>query len=65
MAWCDTKYRLLREKLGRRQNFFDDIRTLTRYMIFESWSHLTDFMIRGLELESKLEAELGFKGDTS
>lgn len=31
-------------------------RALTRYMVFESWHHLMDFMIRGLELEARLEA---------
>lgn len=39
----------------RRQTFFDDIRTLTRYMVFESWHHLMDFMVRGLDLDSKLD----------
>ena len=52
MEWGDVKYGLLRETLGRRETFFDDIRALTRYMIFESWTHLMDFMIRGLEVES-------------
>ena len=55
--WCDDKYALLRQALVRRQTFFEDMRALTRYMVFESWDHLMDFMIRGLALESK--------GDTS
>ncbi len=55
MQWCDDKYALLRQTLVRRQTFFDDIRALTRYMVFEHWHHLMDFMIRGLELESKLD----------
>jgi Transposase DDE domain len=58
LEWCDEKYALLRKTLARRQTFFDDIRALTRYMVFESWHHLMDFMIRGLELEDKLEAQL-------
>jgi len=57
LAWCDDKYALLRKTLARRQTFFDDIRTLTRYMVFKSWQHLMDFMIRGLELEDELDAE--------
>jgi hypothetical protein len=31
------------------------MRALTRYLVFESWHHLMDFMIRGLKLESKLD----------
>jgi len=26
-----------------------------RYMVFDSWHHLMDFMITGLELEPKLD----------
>jgi len=58
MQWRDDQYALLRQTLVRRQTFFDDIRALTRYMVFESWHHLMDFMIRGLELESKLALKL-------
>ena len=58
LQWCDDKYALLRQVLARRQTFFDDMRALTRYMVFESWHHLMDFMIRGLELESKLKPTL-------
>lgn len=58
LQWCDAKYALLRQVLARRQTFFDDIRALTRYMVFESWYHLMEFMIRGLDLESKLEPPL-------
>ena len=55
LAWGDDKYALLRKTLARRQTFFDDIRALTRYMVFTSWQHMMDFMIRGLELDSKLD----------
>ena len=55
LEWSDAPYALVRQKLVRRQTFFDDIRTLTRYMVFESWSHLMAFMVAGLELESELE----------
>jgi len=64
LAWCDDQYALIRQVLARRQTFFDDIRALTRYIVFESWPHLMDFMIRGLELEARLEAKLGTKLDT-
>ena len=46
----DEKYRLLRETLAVRKTFFNDIRALTRYMLFESWEHLLSFMLEGLEL---------------
>jgi len=55
LEWGDAKYALLRQVLARRQTFFDDIRALTRYMVFDSWHHLMDFMIRGLKLEAKLD----------
>jgi hypothetical protein len=46
----DEKYRLLRKTLAVRKTFFNDIRALTRYMLFESWEHLLNFMLEGLEL---------------
>lgn len=58
LEWSDEPYALVRQELARRQTFFDDLRALTRYMVFESWPHLMTFMIRGLELESKLESKL-------
>ncbi|MGG6268866.1 ISNCY family transposase [Leptolyngbya sp. AN03gr2] len=47
----DDKYRLLRQHLPTRKTFFDDLRALTRYLLFENWDHLLTFMIEGLELE--------------
>lgn len=47
----DVKYRLLRQELGPRRTFFNDIKTLTRYLYFDSWQHLLDFMIKQLELD--------------
>lgn len=55
LEWSDATYALLRRVLARRQTFFDDIRALTRYMVFDSWHHLMAFMIRGLELDPKLD----------
>lgn len=46
----DKLYRLLRETLAVRQTFFNDLRALTRYMLFESWEALFRFMAEGLEL---------------
>lgn len=65
LEWSDPKYALLRQVLVRRQTFFDDIQTLTRYMVFSSWQHLMDFMIGGLELESKLDPDLRSPPNTS
>jgi len=55
LEWSDAKYALLRKVLARRQTFFHDIQALMRYMVFDSWGHLMDFMIRGLELESQVD----------
>ena len=65
LAWSDDKYALLRQVLGRRQTFFHDIQALTRYMVFDHWDHLMDFMLRGLELESRLAPQPAPKRDTS
>jgi hypothetical protein len=46
----DAKYRLLRQTLVSRKTFFDDLRALTRYMCFASWTHLLNFMLQGLEV---------------
>jgi hypothetical protein len=32
-------------------SFFNDIQTLTRYLYFDSWDHLLDFMLKQLELD--------------
>ncbi len=47
-----VKYRLLRASLPTRQTFFDDIRALTRYLCFESFEALLDFMLEGLEIDA-------------
>ena len=47
----DTRYKQVREELGTRQTFFDDIRALMRYQLFDSWEMLLEFMAVGLELE--------------
>jgi transposase len=44
-------YRLLRETLSVRRTFFNDLKALTRYIVFDSWGSLFAFMIDGLELE--------------
>jgi hypothetical protein len=47
----DQRYQRLREHLAVRQTFFNDVQTLTRYLCFDSWDHLLDFMLRQLELD--------------
>jgi hypothetical protein len=55
LEWSDDQYALLRQVLARRQTFFHDIQALMRYMVFDHWDHLMDFMIRGLELKSQFD----------
>lgn len=43
-------YRLLRETLSVRRTFFNDLRALTRYVVFTDWDSLFAFMLDGLEL---------------
>ncbi len=47
----DEVYRRIREELGRRDNFFNDVRALTRYWLFDSWRNLLRFMFVQLEIE--------------
>jgi hypothetical protein len=61
----DVTYALLRQVLARRQAFFEDVRALMRYMVFENWQHLLEFMIRGLDLGSRLKPPSAPKLDTS
>jgi hypothetical protein len=35
-----------------------NIQALMRYMVFDSWEHLLDFMLRGLELELPVNTQL-------
>jgi len=41
---------LLRETLAVRRTFFNDLKALTHYIVFESWEALFKFMLDGLEL---------------
>lgn len=52
----DEKYQLLRAHLPTRKTFFNDLRALTRYLVFDSWDHLLTFMIQGLELDLPLNS---------
>ncbi len=50
LEFTDGNYRLVRSAVGARRKFFEHIRTLTTYLHFESWDHLMDFLLRGLEI---------------
>jgi hypothetical protein len=41
----DSPYQQIRQRLGTRQRFFNDLRALTFYLVFESWQHLIAFML--------------------
>ena len=41
----DTSYQQIRQQRGTRKGFFQDILTLTKYLLFSSWQHLIDFML--------------------
>ena len=47
---CDEPYRRVRAELATRQTFFHDVQALTRYLYFDSWQTLIDFMFTRLEL---------------
>lgn len=50
LEYIDQCYRLLRAELPSRKTFFDDVRALTRYLCFESWQQMLEFMLQGLEI---------------
>jgi hypothetical protein len=41
----DASYQRIRQQRGTRKGFFQDILTLTKYLLFDSWQHLIDFML--------------------
>lgn len=47
----DTRYRLIRSTLPRRDRFFHDLKALTQYFLFDNWDALLRFMLDGLDLE--------------
>jgi hypothetical protein len=51
LSLTSVHYQLIRQELGTRRTFFDDLRTLTRYFFFTSWSQLLDFMASQLEVQ--------------
>ena len=49
LEWMDDNYQLLRKQLPSRKRLFNDIRTLTSYLCFDSWQTLIEFMLRSFE----------------
>jgi hypothetical protein len=47
-------YQAVRRELGARRTFFDDLRTLTRYLYFPDWQCLLTFMYHQLDLPPEL-----------
>jgi hypothetical protein len=47
----DAQYLQIRQALGARRTFFNDVRALMRYLIFPDWGSLLTFMFNQLELE--------------
>ena len=50
LSFTDKNYRLIRASLPTRKTFFEDLRALTRYMLFADWDTLMHFMMNGLEI---------------
>ena len=48
----DEQYRAIRQTLGTRQRFFQDLEALLVYFQFESWEAVLSFMFKGLELDT-------------
>ena len=46
----DERYQAMRQKRGTRKGFFQDICSLTKYLLFDSWQGLIDFMLEGESL---------------
>lgn len=48
LDWLDASFVQLRERVACRRRLFDDIRALTTYAYFPSWSAMIEFMILSL-----------------
>lgn len=45
LQWVDKPYQQIRRQRGTRKGFFQDILSLIKYLLFDSWQHLLDFML--------------------
>jgi hypothetical protein len=41
----NEKYKKINDLIKKRSEFFEEIRTLTKYMLFQSWDQLFDTML--------------------
>jgi hypothetical protein len=48
----DEQYRAIRQTLGTRRRFFQDLEALLRYFEFKNWDEVLTFMFTGLELDT-------------
>ncbi len=48
----DEQYRAIRQALGTRRRFFQDLEALLRYFQFGDWDEVLAFMFKGLELDT-------------
>jgi hypothetical protein len=48
----DEQYQAIRQTLGTRRRFFQDLEALLRYFQFGNWDEVLDFMFKGLELDT-------------
>ena len=51
LEFVDIKYKAVRSVLSARKDFFNDLKTLTKYFFFDSWSQLINFMFENLEIK--------------
>lgn len=49
LHFVDEKYQKIRKQLGTRKRFFQDLRALTTYFVFDNWQHLFSFMLEEFE----------------
>jgi hypothetical protein len=64
LEWMDDQYQLLRRKVPSRQQLFDDLRTLTRYLCFDSWDDLMAFMLDSFKPGRVVPVRLPQAGET-
>ena len=52
----DEQYQTIQEKMGRRQTFFDELKVLTKYTLFSSWTQLFDHILDSFKPKAKPRA---------
>jgi len=55
LEYMDKKYQLLRQVIGARKTFFNDMRALLKHVCCRSFESLMDFMIQGLKQQHDLK----------